>query len=102
MKRRFFLAALAAPWLGGCGNDVPRIGKLGAGDIVLAFGDSLTHGTGARAEESYPAVRWCAPACPASRLPAASRGFQVSQFFACHSVRSAFCQLRSLTSLPSV
>lgn len=56
MKRRFFLAALAALWLGGCGNDVPRIGKLGAGDIVLAFGDSLTYGTGAKAEESYPAV----------------------------------------------
>jgi lysophospholipase L1-like esterase len=47
---------LAALWLGGCGSDVPRIGKLGAGDIVLAFGDSLTYGTGAKAEESYPAV----------------------------------------------
>ena len=56
MKRRFFLAVLAALWLGGCGNDVPRIGKFGAGDIVLAFGDSLTYGTGAKAEESYPAV----------------------------------------------
>lgn len=56
MRRRFFLAMLAALWLGGCGSDVPRIGKLGAGDIVLAFGDSLTYGTGAKAEESYPAV----------------------------------------------
>jgi lysophospholipase L1-like esterase len=56
MRRRFFLVMLAALWLGGCGSDVPRIGKLGAGDIVLAFGDSLTYGTGAKAEESYPAV----------------------------------------------
>lgn len=56
MKRRFFMAVLAALWLAGCGSDVPRIGKLGAGEVVLAFGDSLTHGTGAKAEESYPAV----------------------------------------------
>jgi lysophospholipase L1-like esterase len=56
MNRRFFLAILAAIWLAGCGSDVPRVGKLGPGDVILAFGDSLTYGTGARPEESYPAV----------------------------------------------
>jgi len=56
MNRRFFLAALAALCLAGCGSDVPRIGKIGAGDVILAFGDSLTHGTGAKAEESYPVI----------------------------------------------
>jgi len=56
MNRRFFLAASAVLLLAGCGSDVPRIGKVGAGDVIVAFGDSLTHGTGATAEESYPAV----------------------------------------------
>ncbi len=54
--RRLWLAVMVAVWLAGCGGDVPRIARLGAGDVVLAFGDSLTHGTGAKAEESYPAV----------------------------------------------
>jgi len=56
MNRRFFLAAFVALCLAGCGSDVPRIGKIGAGDVILAFGDSLTHGTGAKAEESYPVI----------------------------------------------
>ncbi|MBX3651150.1 MAG: arylesterase [Burkholderiales bacterium] len=56
MMRSLWLAVMAAVLLAGCGSDVPRIGKIGAGDVILAFGDSLTHGTGAKAEESYPAV----------------------------------------------
>lgn len=34
----------------------PSLPKLGAHDVILAFGDSLTHGTGAGADTAYPAV----------------------------------------------
>ena len=40
----------------GCGDKVPKIGKLAPADVIVAFGDSLTYGTGASEAESYPAV----------------------------------------------
>jgi acyl-CoA thioesterase-1 len=42
--------------LAGCGGNYPKVGKLDANATVLAFGDSLTFGTGAGAADSYPAV----------------------------------------------
>lgn len=50
------LALMFALALAGCGSKTPPLPSVGAGDVILAFGDSLTYGTGAAAEESYPQV----------------------------------------------
>jgi lysophospholipase L1-like esterase len=42
--------------VGGCGGKTPKISRLANTDVIVAFGDSLTYGTGAAEQESYPAV----------------------------------------------
>ncbi|QDF97479.1 arylesterase [Azoarcus sp. DD4] len=51
---RAWLAILALLFLTACGNDRPKFSPLPAGTAVLAFGDSVTWGTGAAPGEDYP------------------------------------------------
>jgi acyl-CoA thioesterase I len=53
-RRRFLLALSSALALAACGRKPKRV-ALAAGASVLALGDSITWGTGATPETSYPA-----------------------------------------------
>ena len=42
--------------LASCSDKVPRLVSLAPGDVIVAFGESLTHGNGVSVSESYPVV----------------------------------------------
>ncbi len=53
---RYIIALLWLVLAAGCAPSVPKLSKLAPTAVIVAFGDSLTFGTGATEAESYPLV----------------------------------------------
>ncbi len=89
---------LVACAMTGCDRSAPKLSRLPTDAVVLAFGDSLTFGTGALPEASYPAVLeklvgrkvWSAgvpgelSAAGLARLPSALEYYQPKLLILCH------------------
>lgn len=56
LRRRLLLAALATTALGACGQKTPKMQALPAHAAILALGDSLTQGVGAKPHEAWPTL----------------------------------------------
>lgn len=56
ISRSAFMRLALVVFLASCGEGIPRLPALGQNDLIVAFGDSLTYGTGAAPDESYPEV----------------------------------------------
>ena len=56
MLYRFMLVLAIALAIAGCGGSTMKLPRLPADAVVLAFGDSLTFGTGTTPDKSYPAA----------------------------------------------
>ena len=54
-RSRFLFPLLTALTISACGSG-PQLPPLADDAVILAFGDSLTHGTGAKDSEAYPQV----------------------------------------------
>ena len=60
MNHQYWKSLLALVWaslflLAACDRP-PQLPRLNEGDTIVAFGDSLTHGTGASEDQAYPAA----------------------------------------------
>lgn len=102
----YFIIALCVALLGACSKS-PKLPTLDASATVLAFGDSLTFGTGAASNESYPSKlqslisrKVVAAGVPGevsadglARLPQALEEHQPKLLILCHGGNDFLCKL---------